>query len=68
VEGQGETVEERGDAGTAVRELRVSGTREEDDGHSKNEGGRRRRPGKKRQRDGAQVRNSARAKRACHMS
>jgi hypothetical protein len=32
VEGRGETVEERGDAGTAVRELRVSGTREEDDG------------------------------------
>jgi hypothetical protein len=33
-----------------------------------NEGGRRRRPGKERQRDGAQVRNCARAKRECHMS
>jgi hypothetical protein len=65
-------VEERVEAGTAVCELRVSGRREEDDGHSKN---RTEMPKKKRtlasgqrQRDGAQVRNGARAKRECDMS
>ena len=55
----GETMEDRGDAGS---ELRVSEMREEDEGNStklEDDGAQVR----KRQRDGAQVRNGARAKR-----